>query len=134
MQRFFRMRPLRKIFLPDPFLSPQHHQYTMCTTTCSGRPTRAPPDRDSSVLPLTERNQVSRRGLEPAMPAAGNVDDAEGNNTVYTPMSTLDPASGSAEHGPNGPLTNASSNSSADSDPAAGKPVELHSDSHLTIK
>lgn len=68
------------------------------------------------------------------MPAAGNVDDAEGNNTVYTPMSTLDPAAGSVEHGPNGPLTNVSSNLSADNDPAAGKPVELHSDSHLTIK
>ena len=101
--------------------------------TPSGRPTRAPPDRDSCVLPLTERNRVSRRGLEPAMPAAGNVDDAEGNNTVYTLMSTLDLAAGSVECGPNGPLTNASSNSLVDNNPAAGKPVELHSDSHLTI-
>jgi hypothetical protein len=60
------------------------------------------------------------------MPAAGNVDDAEGNNTANVLTSTLDLAAGNAEHGPNGSLTNASSNSSADSSPAACKPVELH--------
>ena len=124
MQRFFQMRPLRKFFLLDPFLSPRHHQYAMCTMTRSGCPTRAPPD--SCVLPLTERNRVSRCGLKPTMPAAGDVDDAEGNNTVDTVMFTLDLAAGSAEHGPNGPLTNVSSNSPVDNDPAVGKPVELH--------
>jgi hypothetical protein len=60
------------------------------------------------------------------MPAAGDVDNAEGNNTADVLTSTLDPAAGNAEHGPNGSLPNASSNSSADSGPAAGKPVELH--------
>lgn len=101
----------------------------MSTTRRSGRASRAPPDRDESLLPLTERRRVSGHAL--GTPAAGDVADAEQNNPVDAPVSTLDTAAGSVEHGSNGSVTNVSSSLSADGLAAAGKSPELLADSGL---